>query len=112
MISILRTPCWHPRSTNSKEAWIEINRHHFWGHHHLCRRPRRRLEREAERLKDASTRRLCIQGACEGLSLLAGLVDKAHDRAIESRAGLPVSPEPLDALIDAVEPSSLKVVSE
>lgn len=61
------------------------------------------LEREAERLKDASTEDSRIQGACEGLSLLAGLVDKAHDRAIESRAGLPVSPEPLDALIDAVK---------
>ena len=61
------------------------------------------LEREAERLKDASTEDSRIQGAFEGLTLLAGLVDKAHDRAIESRAGLPVSPEPLDALIDAVK---------
>ena len=61
------------------------------------------LEREAERLKDASSEDSRIQGACEGLTLLAGLVDKAHDRAIESRAGLPVTPEPLDALIDAVK---------
>lgn len=61
------------------------------------------LEREAERLKSTPEEDARIQGACEGLTLLAGLVDKAHDRAIESRAGLGVSAEPLDALIDAVK---------
>lgn len=61
------------------------------------------LEREAERLKASSAEDPRIHDACEGLKLLAGLVDKAHDRAVEMRAGLPVTPESLDNLIDAVK---------
>ena len=61
------------------------------------------LEREAERLKSTPAEDARIHGACEGLTLLAGLIDKAHDRVVEGRAGLDVSAEPLDALIDTVK---------
>lgn len=61
------------------------------------------LEREAERLKSTSAEDSRIQKACQGLTLLTSLVDKAHDRAVESRAGLTVTPESLDALIDTVK---------
>ena len=61
------------------------------------------LEREAERLRATSADDERIRDACEGLTLLVGLVDKAHDRSVEARAGLDLAPEPLDALIDVVK---------
>ena len=61
------------------------------------------LEREAERLRLADSSDTRIEGACEGLSLLTSLVDKAHDRAVEGRTDLPPVSEPLDELVDTVK---------